>query len=133
MKIIGFNFSKISIEKISDDLKGLKINTSINLKEVKQIKQSPFQTKEDLLEIKFKYNIDYDPNLAKISFLGTVLIMVDSKTSKEFLKEWKKKKLPEAYRTSIINVVMKKSNLKALALEDEMGLPLHIPLPSIKE
>ena len=52
---------------------------------------------------------------------------------KKIKKEWKKKKLPDAYRALIINVVLKKSNLKALELEDEMGLPLHLPLPSIKE
>jgi len=133
MKIIGFNFNKINIEKLSDDLKGLKINTSINMSDVKQLKQSPLQTKEDLLEVKFEYNINYDPKIAKISLSGTVLIMTDSKISKEFLKEWKKKKLPEAYRTLIINVVLKKSNLKALELEDDLGLPLHLPLPSLKE
>src|SRR3989339_158645 len=33
MKLIGFNFSKISINKESDNFKGLKINTNINILE----------------------------------------------------------------------------------------------------
>ena len=42
-------------------------------------------------------------------------------------------KIPEEYKLTIFNIIMKKSNLKAIQLEDEMNLPLHISLPSIKE
>ena len=133
MKVVGFNFSKLSIEKISDKFKGLKINTNIDIVSVKQIKPDVFRVKEDLIEIKFDYTIDYSPKIAKISLSGNVLTMVDSKTAKNFLKQWKNKKFPEEHKIPLFNVILRKSNLKALQLEDEMGLPLHIPFPSVKE
>jgi len=133
MKIIGFNFNKICIEKLSDKLKELKINTNIDIKRVKQLKQDLFQTKEEVLEVKFGYEVDYSPDIAKISLSGNIVLLVDSKTTKKFLKEWKNKKVPEEYKLTIFNVIMKKSNLKAIQLEDEMNLPLHISLPSVKE
>lgn len=133
MKIIGFNFSKVSIEKISNKFKDLKINTNIDVVSAKQIKPDVFQVKEEIIEIKFNYTIDYSPEIAKISLSGNLLIMVDSKTAKNFLKQWKNKKFPEEHKIPLFNVILKKSNLKALQLEDEMGLPLHIPLPSVKE
>jgi len=34
-------------------------------------------------------------------------------------------------RVPLFNFIMNKCNIKALYLEDEMGLPLHIPLPKI--
>lgn len=132
MKIVGFNFKKISIEKTSDKFKDLKINTNIDIIKVKQIKPEIFQPKEELIEVEFDYLIDYNPNIAKISLSGTVLVMADTKIIKNFLKQWKKKKLPEEHRILIFNVILKKSNLKAMQLEDEMNLPLHIPLPSVK-
>jgi len=133
MKIIGFNFDKIHIEKISDERKDLKINTNVDITNVKSSKQELFQTKEEVIEIKFSYEVDYAPNIAKISLSGHIVLLIDSKTAKKFVKEWKNKKLPEEHRLIIFNVIMKKSNLKAIQLEDEMNLPLHISLPSIKE
>ncbi len=133
MKIVGFNFKKLNIEKISDKFKELKINTNIDITNVKQIKPDIFQPKEELIEIEFDYAIDYSPDIAKISLSGTVLVMADSKIIKDFIKQWKQKKLPEEHKILIFNVILKKSNLKAMQLEDEMNLPLHIPLPSVKE
>ena len=133
MKIIGFNFDKIHIEKISNTLKGLKINTNIDIKNVKSLKQELFHTKEEVVEIKFGYEVDYSPDIAKISLSGNIVLLIDSKTAKKFAKEWKSKKLPEEHKLLIFNVIMKKSNLKAIQLEDEMNLPLHISLPSVKD
>ena len=133
MKIIGFNFDKIHIEKISSNLKGLKINTNIDIKNVKSLKQELFHTKEEVVEIKFGYEVDYSPDIAKISLSGNIVLLIDSKTAKKFSKEWKNKKLPEEHKLMIFNVIMKKSNLKSILLEDEMNLPLHITLPSVKE
>jgi len=133
MKIIGFNFNKVYIERFSDKFKELKINTNIDIKNVKQLKQELFNTKEEVIEVRFEYDIDYSPDIAKISLSGNIILLTDSKTSKKFIKEWKNKKIPEEYKLTIFNVIMKKSNLKAIHLEDEMNLPLHIALPSVKE
>lgn len=133
MKIIGFNFDKIYIEKMSNNLKGLKINTNIDIKNVTSLKQELFYTKEEVIEIKFGYEVDYSPDIAKISLSGNVVLLIDLKAAKKFTKEWKSKKLPEEYKLIIFNVIMKKSNLKSIQLEDEMNLPLHISLPSVKE
>jgi hypothetical protein len=133
MKVVGFNFTKMSVEKDSDKFENLKINTKIDITDVNQVKSDVFQAKENLIEIKFSYIINYDPKIAKISFAGNLLVLVDEKTSKKFQKEWKNKKFPEEHKILLFNVILKKSNLKALQLEDEMNLPLHIALPSVKE
>ena len=133
MKIIGFNFTKISIEKLSDNLKDLKINTNIDVKGINQLKQEFFNTKENVIEVKFGYDVTYSPEIAKISLEGNIILLVDLKTSKKFIKDWKNKKIDEEYKLMIFNVVIKKSSIKAIQLEDEMNLPLHVPLPSVKE
>jgi|TARA_Y100000310_G_scaffold176084_1_gene176232 hypothetical protein len=133
MKIVGFNFKKLNIEKTSDKFESLKINTNIDITNVKQIKPEIFQSKEEIVEVEFDYFINYDPDIAKLSLSGTILVMAESKIIKDFIKQWKQKKLPEEHRILIFNVILKKSNLKAMQLEDELNLPLHIPLPSVKE
>ncbi len=133
MRIIGFNFNKINIEKLNDTVENLKINTKIDVSEIKNIKSDFFKTKEELVEVKFAYSINYDPDFAKIELAGIVLLAVEPKIAKDILKEWESKKMSEDFRITLFNIILKKSNLKALQLEDEMNLPVHIPLPSLKK
>ena len=133
MKIIGFNFTRVNMEKFSDDYKDLKIKTHIDIVDVKQTKSEIIQTKDVLFKIKFNYNIEYEPKIAKISFSGNLLFLVDPKTAKSFTKQWKNKKFPEEHKITLFNVILKKTNLRSLQLEDELNLPLHISLPSLKE
>lgn len=133
MKIVGFNFTRVNMEKFSDDYKELKINTHIDIVDVKKTTSEIIQPKEVLFEIKFNYNIDYEPKIAQISFSGLLLLLVDPKMAKSFLKQWKDKKFPEEHKITIFNVILKKANLRALQLEDELNLPLHISLPSLKK
>lgn len=133
MKILGFNFTKINIEKYKDSLKDLQIKNEVDIPDITEVKQDFFKTDEEMLGVKFTYNIIYSPEIAKIQTEGTMLVSLDSKTAKEILKEWKKKELPEDFRISLINVIFRKAGLKALELEDEMNLPLHMQLPTLKK
>ena len=133
MRLAGFNFIKINVEKFSDKIENLKINTNINISEINPVKSDFFKTKEELINIKFNYNIIYDPSFAKIEFIGNVLIAIESKMAKDVLKQWEDKKMPEDFRLTLFNIILRKSNLKALQLEDEINLPLHINMPSLKK
>ena len=132
MRLVGFNFTKINAEKFSNKLDKLKIETSINLDSIEEIKNELLKTKDIILNIKFNYIISYEPKIAKIDLGGSMTLSVDSKQGKEILKKWKTKKLEEDIRLTIFNVILMKSNVKAIQLEDEMILPTHFKLPSLK-
>jgi len=131
MKIVGFNFSKISAEKLSDKPEKLEIKTNIDIKEIAPIKSNIFKSKEELLGIKFAYTILYEKDYAKIDFEGSVILSVDSKQSKSITKDWKNKDLKDDFKYPLFNVILTKSNVKALQLEEEFNLPLHLPLPTL--
>ena len=135
MRALGFNYSKISVEKVPNPApnsqEGLKINTNIEVTEISQVKADVIKTKDEFLGVRFVYSINYDPDYAKIEFSGDILIELDPKLLKDVLKEWKDKKMPEEFRVFVFNVIMRKSNVKALEIEDEMSLPFHIPMPFV--
>lgn len=133
MKIMGFSFRKISVEKFSDSFKDLKIGTNINILEINKIDVDFLNNSENILKIKFNYLINYEPNIAKIEFEGDVLISIASVLAKETLKQWKDKKISEEIKVPLFNTILRKSNIKALQFQDELNIPLHIPFPSIKE
>ena len=133
MKVIGFNFTKLSAERLKETVEDIKINTELDFPEIKETKSPFLKIKEELLETKFEYKVNYEPGLAKVVIQGKVLFSVDEKTANEVLKQWKKKNLPEDFRILLVNVVMRKSALKALTLCDELNLPVHVPLPTLRK
>lgn len=133
MRLIGFNFDKIHIEKFSDNFENLKINTNISVPKITKINSSFFKTKEQLLEVNFSYTIDYDPKIANIELTGNIVLEVEQKLAEDVLKQWKDKKIAPDFRITLFNVILRKSNLKSLQLEDELNLPPHVLLPILKK
>lgn len=132
MKILGLSFTKLNAERLSTETKGVKIGTHIDLSEIREVKTEIFASKEKVLGIKFSYEIEYEPNFAKIKLAGNILISVDEQTFNKVLEGWKAKNLPEEFRLSIFNLILKKSSLKALQLEEELNIPSHIAMPFLK-
>ena len=132
MKVIGFNFDKISAEKLKDRPDNLKISTNIDIVDIKDVKTDILKTKEQLLHAKFSHTIKYEPGFANMELKGTVLLTLEEKEAKEVLKEWKKKQMPEGFRITLFNIILRKSAIKALQLEEELNLPLHISLPVLR-
>jgi hypothetical protein len=133
MRLVGFDFKKISIERFKNQAENLKFNTKIDISSIDTIKSDVFKLREELLKIEFIYSVLYEPEFAKIELGGSIILAVDSKIAREVLKNWKDKKTLEEFRIFIFNIILRKSNIKALQLEDELGLPTHIPLPSLKK
>ena len=131
MKLIGLNFNKMSIERTSDSLANAKISTNIDVSEISKIKNTMFQGKEELIEVKFKYDVLYTPDIAKVELEGKVLFAVDLKASKEILKKWEEKQIPEDFKMAVFNIIFRKANIKALLMEDELNLPPHLPFPTM--
>ena len=52
---------------------------------------------------------------------------------KEIIGSWKNKEISEEFRFFCLNIVLKKATLKALELEDDLNLPLHIQFPSFRK
>ena len=132
MRLMGFNFTKMDLEKKSDNLKDLKITTGIDISDIKGAKSDFFKSPEEMIVIKFEYTINYEKDVAVLKFHGSLIVSVESKQAKEILKQWKDKKIPEEFRLSLFNIILRKSSLKALQFEEEFNLPPHIPLPSFK-
>ena len=133
MKVIGFNFTKISVEKLKESGGDFKIKTGIEIPEINQVKENILKGNEELIEAKFIYSVNYTPDIAKVELEGGIVFSLEPKLAKQILKDWKKKKLNEDFKYALFNIISRKSSLKALELEDEMNLPLHISMPSFKK
>lgn len=129
MQIIGFNLSKILVERKESSEGKVEISQNIDIKDISKEKISI--SKDDAVRVKFSFTINYSPDLAKLEFEGHALLLPTESELKNLLKSWKDKKIQEEIRIPLFNFIMSKCNIKALNLEDEMALPYHVPMPRL--
>lgn len=134
MVVIGFNLKKLLVERKRIVKGELKVNTKMNLLDIKK-EDVKLTAGKDVLNFDFEFIINYISvanhvgNVADIIFDGNVLYLADPKDTKKILEDWKKKEIEEEVKIKVLNTILTKCNLKALILEDEFGLPPHLPLP----
>ena len=132
MEIVGFNLAKLYIEKKGNVTGKWSVNTKIDIKEVKEEKVKLADDKQ-VVRLDFEYTINYEPKLAEIFFKGSIILMDDPKKMKEVINEWsKKKEVLSDIKLQIFNSIFYKCNIKALQLEEDINLPPHLQLPTIK-
>lgn len=132
MKILGFNFDKISGERLKESAENMKISTNIDVSEIKEVKTDILKTKEGLVQVKFTYGIKYEPGMANIELKGAAILSLEEQMAKDVLKQWKKKEMPEEFRLNLFNIIIRRASVKGLHLEEEMNLPYHIPFPRVQ-
>ena len=134
MKLIAFNLSKIHAEKKGIiPSKGLEVNSNIDISSVNKTNVDLLKTQEDFLEVFFTYSLDYSENYAAIEFSGKILLSVEHKHAKEILHDWKDKKISEEFRLILLNIIIQRTSIKSLELEETLNIPLHLPLPKVTQ
>ena len=131
MAIVGFNLLKMSVER-KEAIEGeIKVNSNADISDIKKEKVELVKGKETL-RISFEFSIVYEPDFAKIEFEGFVLLVEDKNKADSLIKDWKKKKIDTAIKEQVFNLILRKCNIKAFSLEEDLNLPTHFPLPRLK-
>ena len=83
MRIIGFNFNKISAER-KKEIKGqIKINTNLN---IENIEKDKIDIAGEILKFSYSYEIKYDPGMGEISFKGEILVVPEDVDIKQICR-----------------------------------------------
>jgi len=133
MRVVGFNLSKITAERFKELNENIKFNTKIDIGSISPFKSEVIKGKDELINIEFVYAVLYEPEFAKIEFKGNIILSAEPKVAREILKGFKEHGSSEDFRIFILNVIFRKANIRALQLEDELGLPPHIPLATLRK
>jgi hypothetical protein len=131
MTIIGFELTKMLIEK-KNIIKGkINIANNVAIKGAEEVKISMGPNKTALKFI-FQFTTKYQPDIGEILIDGDVIYLASEEEGKTILSQWKKeKKVPKEITTPVLNYILNKCNIQALLLSREMNLPAPIPLPKI--
>lgn len=132
MKLLGFNYTKVNIEKKTSNLADLKISSGINIESIDKVESKSTKVNDLMISVKWRYNISYTPKIADLIFEGNMILTVKEKEAEEILEGWKNNKIPDKFNLTILNVIMKKVSIKAAQFEEDFNLPTHFKLPSLK-
>ncbi|MBI2148714.1 hypothetical protein HYU23_03465 [Candidatus Woesearchaeota archaeon] len=132
MPIVGFNFDKISVEKKSSLSKEDKIQNNVNVRDIKESKLKIDKNEVKSLKIEFDFSVDYS-KAGNLQLLGNLIYLENEPKISELLNMWDKdKKMQTEFGAQIYNFIINRCSIKALQLEEDVGLPLHIILPKVK-
>jgi len=125
LKLAGSRFTRINAERKPDFSGKLEMKTNIKINSLDKIKDA-----KDALKLGYTFEVDYT-ELGKVEIEGILFLSGDSKTIKELLKIQKEKKYDSPEYIGITNLIIQKASIKAFELEEELGLPIHIKLPTL--
>ncbi len=138
MQIIGFNLKKILATRSNSFQRG-PINTNIEFTDVNKEKIDLLKDTEGV-RISFIFSVVYsdqekkeDLKHGEVSFEGDILFSANKEEAKDIAKSWKKKQIEDKIRIPLINFILKKCSVKALLLEEDLSLPVHIPFPQVRK
>ncbi|PIN93029.1 hypothetical protein COU54_04735 [Candidatus Pacearchaeota archaeon CG10_big_fil_rev_8_21_14_0_10_31_24] len=137
MPVIGFNFTKISATRFSEPRRNSTIDGNMEFKDITTEKNSILNSDNEVLKLSFKFGFTYFESedkknkLGELAFEGDIFYSTTKEESKEILKSWKKKTTPKEFSEGIYTLILRKCTVKALDLEDQVGLPPHLQLPKV--
>lgn len=134
MPIIGLNFDSVFAEKKKELRPPIKINTNLEITEVKKEEASIGSKDESVLRFNFEFSLIYDPKVADLVLKGHIHYLDNAKNNDKVLAAWKKdKKYDTELSRQLINAALLKCSIKALLISQEVGLPPHIRLPMLSK
>jgi len=125
IKLIGAKFSKIEASRNSEFSGKAAMSNDIKIISIDRVKDA-----KDTLKIKYSYKIDYS-DLGYVLLEGFLFITSDSKIIKNVLRTFENKDFESQEQIAVTNLIVQKASIKAIQLEDEFGLPIHIRIPLI--
>jgi hypothetical protein len=137
MKLIGFNFTKMSGEKLPD-FKPSTISTNVSFTDL-QTEKTDF-LKDEAVKLFFQYTLSYESQEEKkkstekqgeIAFKGYLVLSLSKEELKNLQKSWKKKELPDEFKIPVYNIIFRRCTPKAIHLQDQLSLPFHTPMPTL--
>lgn len=125
IKYAGSKITRIDATRNPDFDGKLTMETNIHLSSIEPVKEA-----KDTLKASYAFEVSYG-DLGSVKLEGILYLTAPSKVAKELQKSIKDKKFDTPENVLITNMIIQKASVKAFEVEEELGLPIHIRLPTV--
>jgi len=130
MAMVGFSFTKINAERKVGTGQGVNIESNAGIVDLTEL--PVIDPKKTVLKFEFIFTVKYEPNAGKIELNGEVVEIYDKEFGSKVLEHWsKEKKLHPEVMQGVFNAVLSKSNIEAITISRDIGLPSPIQMPRV--
>jgi hypothetical protein len=136
MPVIGMNLTKVEFEKRGAPIPGMRIEVNLTPK-VRDMRLGEIRSptgKMNGIEILFKYEITYRPEIAEGLVEGAIMYLPARKEDIDRIldeRDVEKKVRPDVFAETV-NFITSEISPLLFVLAKEMRLPYHIPLPRVE-
>ncbi len=136
MAIVGFNFSKIDVERSKIPLESYSVKRDISVKNIRN-KEIGLGKDQAAFEADFSYTLFYlndkNKDIGKIILSGSFVFLGEPKLINETISIYKKdKSINKKIISSLYNYTFQKCTMQSLLLSKEINLPPPLNLPKLK-
>lgn len=130
MTLVGFNFTKISAERMGTS-ENVKVESNVAITNIVESKMS--DPKKSILKFLFNFKAKYEPGIGLIELNGELIEIYDKELGTKILEGWtKNKNLHKDVAGRVLNAILTKSNIEAIIMSKELGLPSPVQMPKVE-
>lgn len=129
MKLLTLKYVKIDAQRDIEYSGKIEVKQNIKIKSIERYKS--INSREESVKVIYNFEVNYG-DLGHVIIEGLMFLSMDVKTQKNLIKNYENKKMDEPENITLMNIIIQKTSIKAITLEEEMSLPIHIKLPSIQ-
>lgn len=129
MKLLTLKYVKIDAQRDIEYSGKIEVKQNIKIKSIEKYKS--INSREESVKVIYNFEVNYG-DLGHVIIEGLMFLSMDTKTQKNLIKNYENKKMDEIENITLMNIIIQKTSIKAIELEEEMSLPIHIKLPSIQ-
>jgi hypothetical protein len=130
MTLVGFSFTKINAERKPASEQNINVESNATVTSITEL--NSIDPKKTLLKFDFEFTCKYEPGVGKIVLTGEVVEIYDKDFASQILEYWKKEsKIHADVLQEVFNLVLARSNMEAIIISKDMGLPSPIQMPRI--
>jgi len=130
MALVGFGFTKISAERRPVAQQNVNVESNVLVTNISELPS--IDPKKTLLKFEFEFICKYEPGVGNITIDGEIIEIYDKDFASKVLEYWKKEqKIHAEVLQDVFNMLLARSNMEAIVLSRDLGLPSPIQMPRL--
>ena len=128
--MVGLNFTKISGERFGTS-ENVRVESNVSITNIVEA-QMP-DPKKSVLKFQFLFTAKFEPNIGLTELKGELIEIFDKDLGNKIVEGWTTgKNLHKDVAPRVLNVILAKSNVEAIIMSRELGLPSPIQMPKVE-